>query len=115
MKEKAKIIRRKSKKYGYKIVARGYLADYFVKDLESLADDLAVSNSLETEEKLKNFKRSYKKNGLIIRIQENLSHLPKCEFGIEREPGTNRTIPSIRIGMKVRRSILWMLLEKFSC
>ena len=114
--KKAIIKRSHNEKYGYKIVAEGYIPEYLEEDLEMLADDLASTNTLEISEKLRDFKKFYRrKNGLVIRFKQNFWHLPKCEFGIDREIGTERTIPSIRIGMKVRRSILWMLWETYSC
>ena len=116
MREKVKIIRRHSNKYGYKIVVRGYIIDYFVKELEMLADDLKDSNTLETTQRLRDFKKlQWKNNGLIIHFKEYLRYIPKYEFDIEEDTGEERAFPSIHIEMKVRRSILRMLWKTYSC
>ena len=110
-----KIIRRHNEKCGYKLVITGFIPDNLSEDLEMLGDDLEGVQNFEISEKLRNFKRFHRKeNGLIIRFKEYLWDIPKYEFGIEERPSEKSTLLSIRVQMKVRRSILRLLRETVS-
>ena len=110
-----KIIRKHNEKCGYKLVITGFIPDNLAEDLEMLGDDLEGIQNFEISEKLRNFKRFHRKeNGLIIRYKEYFCEIAKYEFDIEEKPGEKSILPSIRVQMKVRRSIRRMLCDAFN-